>query len=225
MGLWSASGGAGVSTLAATLGRLSGRPVLGLSEPDLALALNLSLGSPWTPQSAGGVRVTLAPSRYTTSADSLLDEARTYLGRSQDPHLLDLPAGVAGLPFLRLVDCLVYVLPPERAAVSLAVHALSSVSYPRLVVVWNRAAPQEVSQVRGGLAHLPQAPDGEFRLEDQPAVREARTRGQSLPDAAADGVLLGNLVGQLRELAATIYPDVQPPETGRRRFKLLEVVD
>src|SRR5579871_828574 len=81
LGVWSASGGAGVTTVASALARLSGRPLVGLSEPGVSLALGVPPTMPWKALQAHSLTVILGPALYSVSADEALAAAQTQLPR------------------------------------------------------------------------------------------------------------------------------------------------
>src|SRR5579859_6089954 len=69
LGVWSAAGGSGSTTIACALARLSGRALVGISEPGLSFALGITPVSPWTALRSSLFReVYLGPSLYPTGA-------------------------------------------------------------------------------------------------------------------------------------------------------------
>ena len=225
LGVWSAAGGCGATTIACALARLSERTLVGVSEPGLSFALGITPIAPWTALRSSLFReVYLGPSLYPTGAGPTgAGEAELEIPphvAALSPSIFDLPSGPLSLPLLGSLDCLLYVLTPERANVALAVHALSSLRQLDVRIVWNRASA-DVTEAGSALSLLPYTPQIVGKLDEEHGALEARSRKQTIPDAASDGVLLGNLPLQLRALAASLYPDVSAPDrSDGRRIKL-----
>src|SRR5579859_4004271 len=111
LGVWSAAGGCGATTIACALARLSERTLVGVSEPGLSFALGITPIAPWTALRSSLFReVYLGPLLYPPTGAGPTEASPRGAGEASleiPPHvaalsgaIFDLPSGPLSLPLL-----------------------------------------------------------------------------------------------------------------------------